>query len=153
MYRHVLHTHTHDFNDLNICYRYDGIYKVVKYYPDVGKSGFRIWKYLLRRDDSSPAPWTKEGKARIASLGLKLIYPDGYLEAMKKVDTGIKKRSIITDDTIYESPPRKKQKAYDLENELNNLIKNDKLNAKLWTECNEALPMGKTAFLEYVSER
>ncbi|XP_050683963.1 E3 ubiquitin-protein ligase UHRF1-like [Leptidea sinapis] len=38
-------------------YRYDGIYKVVKYYPEVGTSGFRVWKYLLRRDDPSPAPW------------------------------------------------------------------------------------------------
>lgn len=37
--------------------RYDGIYKVVKYYPETGKSGFRVWKYLLRRDDPSPAPW------------------------------------------------------------------------------------------------
>ncbi|XP_026824930.1 E3 ubiquitin-protein ligase UHRF1 isoform X2 [Ooceraea biroi] len=136
--------------------RYDGTYKVVKYYPDVGKSGFRVWKYLLRRDDPSPAPWSKQGKARIASLGLKLIYPDGYLEAMKKVDTGVKKRSIPADNNaVYKSPPTKKrkQRAYDLEDELNNVIKNDKLNTKLWAECSEALPMGKAAFLERVSER
>lgn len=41
-------------------YRYDGIYKVVKYYPETGKSGFKVWKYSLRRDDPSPAPWTKD---------------------------------------------------------------------------------------------
>lgn len=53
--------------------RYDGLYKVVKYYPEKGKSGFIVWRYLLRRDDNVPAPWTKEGKLRIASLGLEII--------------------------------------------------------------------------------
>lgn len=42
--------------------RYDGIYKVVKYYPERGKSGFIIWRYLLRRDDPEPAPWQDGGK-------------------------------------------------------------------------------------------
>ena len=31
--------------------RYDGIYKVVKYWPEKGKTGFIVWKYLIRRDD------------------------------------------------------------------------------------------------------
>ncbi|KAF9128393.1 ubiquitin-like with PHD and RING finger domains 2 [Mortierella sp. 14UC] len=39
-------------------YRYDGVYKVVKYWPETGKAGFRIWRYLMRRDDPEPAPWT-----------------------------------------------------------------------------------------------
>ncbi|KAG0280772.1 ubiquitin-like with PHD and RING finger domains 2 [Linnemannia gamsii] len=38
-------------------YRYDGIYKVVKYWPEMGKAGFRIWRYLMRRDDPEAAPW------------------------------------------------------------------------------------------------
>lgn len=38
-------------------FSYDGIYKVVKYYPEKGLSGYRVWKYLLRRDDTNPAPW------------------------------------------------------------------------------------------------
>jgi E3 ubiquitin-protein ligase UHRF1 len=42
--------------------RYDGIYKVVKYYPQKGKSGFVVWRYLLRRDDPNPAPWAKGGR-------------------------------------------------------------------------------------------
>lgn len=42
--------------------RYDGIYKVVKYYPEIGKSGFVVWKYLFRRDDPTPAPWEKGGQ-------------------------------------------------------------------------------------------
>lgn len=52
--------------------RYDGIYKVVKYWPEKGKSGFLVWRYLLRRDDDEPGPWTKEGKDRIKRLGLTM---------------------------------------------------------------------------------
>lgn len=55
--------------------RYDGIYKVVKYYPEKGLSGYRVWKYLLRRDDPTPAPWEPGAKQ------YAIIYPDGYLEA------------------------------------------------------------------------
>ncbi|CAK1547040.1 unnamed protein product [Leptosia nina] len=43
-------------------YRYDGVYKVVKYYPEKGLSGYNVWKYLLRRDDPNPAPWEPEAK-------------------------------------------------------------------------------------------
>lgn len=54
-------------------YRYDGIYKVVKYYPEKGKSGFIIWRYLLRRDDPEPAPWTYEGvESGVVSTQLKI---------------------------------------------------------------------------------
>lgn len=42
--------------------RYDGLYKVVKYYPEKGKSGFLVWRYLLRRDDPAPPPWAKNGQ-------------------------------------------------------------------------------------------
>ncbi|KAJ8260567.1 hypothetical protein COCON_G00162900 [Conger conger] len=62
--------------------RYDGIYKVVKYWPEIGKCGFLVWRYLLRRDDLEPAPWTSEGGERIKKLGLSVQYPPGYLEAM-----------------------------------------------------------------------
>ncbi|XP_072931393.1 E3 ubiquitin-protein ligase UHRF1-like [Epargyreus clarus] len=55
--------------------RYDGIYKVVKYYQEKGLSGYRVWKYLLRRDDPAPAPWESGAKQ------YPIIYPDGYLEA------------------------------------------------------------------------
>ncbi|KAG8455170.1 hypothetical protein GDO86_001387 [Hymenochirus boettgeri] len=52
--------------------RYDGIYKVVKYWPEIGKCGFLVWRYLLRRDDVEPAPWTPEGIERSKKLGLTL---------------------------------------------------------------------------------
>ncbi|KAG5834578.1 E3 ubiquitin-protein ligase UHRF2-like isoform X1 [Anguilla anguilla] len=62
--------------------RYDGIYKVVKYWPEIGKCGFLVWRYLLRRDDLEPAPWTPEGAERTKKLALAVQYPPGYLEAM-----------------------------------------------------------------------
>ncbi|KAJ8415600.1 hypothetical protein AAFF_G00425800 [Aldrovandia affinis] len=72
--------------------RYDGIYKIVKYWPEIGKCGFLVWRYLLRRDDVEPAPWTPEGLERSKKLGLAVQYPEGYLEAManktKKEATG-----------------------------------------------------------------
>lgn len=46
--------------------------QIVKYWPEKGKSGFTVWRYLLRRDDPIPAPWTKEGKKRAEQLGLTM---------------------------------------------------------------------------------
>ncbi|KAI1292328.1 E3 ubiquitin-protein ligase UHRF1 [Halotydeus destructor] len=54
--------------------RYDGIYKVVKYWPQKSDAtGLRVWRYLLRRDDPAHPPWTKEGKLRLKRLGLHQI--------------------------------------------------------------------------------
>ena len=33
--------------------RYDGIYKVKKYWPQKGKSGYIVWRYLLARYPTS----------------------------------------------------------------------------------------------------
>lgn len=53
--------------------RYDGIYKIVKYWPEKGKSGFLVWRYFLQRDDPIPPVWTEEGKKRIQQLGLDQV--------------------------------------------------------------------------------
>ncbi|KAI0244174.1 ubiquitin-like with PHD and RING finger domains 2 [Massospora cicadina] len=45
--------------------RYDGIYKLVRYWKEKIPEGFTIWRYHLRRDDDEPAPWTPEGKQYI----------------------------------------------------------------------------------------
>lgn len=49
-------------------YRYDGLYKVADYWTEKGKSGFNVCRYLLRRDDPAPAPWTAAGKAYIKKM-------------------------------------------------------------------------------------
>lgn len=46
--------------------------QVVKYWPEIGKCGFLVWRYLLRRDDVEPAPWSPEGIERSKKLGLKV---------------------------------------------------------------------------------
>ncbi|XP_046636353.1 E3 ubiquitin-protein ligase UHRF1-like [Daphnia pulicaria] len=39
-------------------YRYDGLYTVEKYWQCVGKSGFKVYKFALRRcPDQPPPPW------------------------------------------------------------------------------------------------
>lgn len=41
-------------------YRYDGEYWVKRYWSEVGRSGFRVWRFRLLRQESSPAPWDIE---------------------------------------------------------------------------------------------
>lgn len=50
----------------------------MRYWPEKGKSGFLVWRYLLRRDDTEPGPWTKEGKDRIKKLGLTMQVCPGW---------------------------------------------------------------------------
>ncbi|XP_062474739.1 E3 ubiquitin-protein ligase UHRF1 isoform X2 [Pezoporus occidentalis] len=151
--------------------RYDGIYKVVKYWPETGKSGFLVWRYLLRRDDEEPAPWTKEGKDRMKKLGLTMQYPEGYLEAVANKDKekenngddefdtpgkGKRKRkSAGGEEKLMTSPagtPKKtKVEPYKLTTQQKSLIKNDEANEKLWNGVLEALKDGPK-FLSKVEE-
>uniref|UniRef100_A0A4W3HPB6 RING-type E3 ubiquitin transferase n=1 Tax=Callorhinchus milii TaxID=7868 RepID=A0A4W3HPB6_CALMI len=147
--------------------RYDGIYKVVKYWPEIGKSGFLVWRYLLRRDDVEPSPWTPEGKDRTKKLGLKIQYPEGYLEAMankekkgKKPDARTTKvDNLGTTPTLFfkltkvavTPPPVKSMKLaqddaegekYQLTSQQQWLIREDCLNKKLWDEALASLMEG-----------
>uniref|UniRef100_A0A8C8APR3 E3 ubiquitin-protein ligase UHRF n=1 Tax=Otus sunia TaxID=257818 RepID=A0A8C8APR3_9STRI len=143
--------------------RYDGIYKVVKYWPETGKSGFLVWRYLLRRDDEEPAPWTKEGKDRMKKLGLTMQYPEGYLEAVANKDK--EKENDGNDE--FDTPGKRKRKRksaglwsrqvdieiepYKLTSQQKSLIKSDEANEKLWNEVLEALKDGPK-FLNKVEE-
>ncbi|XP_076055411.1 E3 ubiquitin-protein ligase UHRF1-like [Oratosquilla oratoria] len=146
--------------------RYDGIYKVVKYWKEKGKSGFSVWRYLLRRDDPTPAPWTKKGKERIAELGLCMQYPDGYLEAMQEKqgsgsdneDSKKRKKNAYSkekeENQIAGGPPKKKKKgSYTIEDDIMAAIEKDNQNAKMWNECLEFVDLGKSQFLSQVEDR
>ncbi|NWS48621.1 UHRF2 ligase, partial [Probosciger aterrimus] len=148
--------------------RYDGIYKVVKYWPEIGKCGFLVWRYLLRRDDVEPAPWTSEGMERSKKLGLSVQYPEGYLEAMasKEKKDKVKKQTVKqeptrqsngnqkrTIDAGIEEPmntPKKamrmgdggKGEAFQLTQEQQWLIREDTMNQKLWDEVLASLKEG-----------
>lgn len=143
--------------------RYDGIYKVVEYYPERGKSGFIVWRYRLRRDDDSPAPWTAEGKRFIKLHGLeKTEVPDGYLEAKeeklepeehesKEQKTKSKKR--LSEAVKHPSSPFKKPKIveFKLDRSLKKLIEQD-VNTKLWDSCSQYLKDGKQKYIAKVAE-
>lgn len=145
--------------------RYDGIYKVVKYYPEKGESGFIVWRFLLRRDDPTPAPWTKEGKKRLESLGLTMIYPDGYEEMMAAKEAKAaaateegkskkRQRKSVLGESSSDSPNTKKAKvaAYKLDKETADRIDEDTINQKLWDTCKEALQEGKMKFLAEIQQ-
>lgn len=139
--------------------RYDGIYKVVKYYPEKGKSGFLVWRYLLHRDDPTPAPWTPEGEKFMAAHGLDtILIPDGYeeVEKAKKESATKKKRSLQSESPgpseTSRPPPKKKLKtiAYELPDNLRKMIADDTKNSKLWETVLAKLSAGKQEFLNEV---
>ncbi|XP_023394361.1 E3 ubiquitin-protein ligase UHRF1 [Pteropus vampyrus] len=161
--------------------RYDGIYKVVRYWPEKGKSGFLVWRYLLRRDDNEPGPWTKEGKDRIKKLGLTMQYPEGYLEALAKKEKEKENRKRAAEeeededeDEDFSSPRKGKRKSkpaggrtgagspgrtpkktkvepYSLTAQQRGLIREDQSNTKLWADLLKALKDGPK-FLSKVEE-
>uniref|UniRef100_A0A672ZAJ5 E3 ubiquitin-protein ligase UHRF n=1 Tax=Sphaeramia orbicularis TaxID=375764 RepID=A0A672ZAJ5_9TELE len=124
--------------------RYDGIYKVVKYWPEIGKCGYLVWRYLLRRDDMEPAPWTPEGLERIKKLGLAVQYPPGYLAAMANKTTSCCV-GLCPESAPAEEPPSKRVKleeAFELSEQQQQLIQEDTANKKLWDEAMEHLREG-----------
>uniref|UniRef100_A0A8C2P7C5 E3 ubiquitin-protein ligase UHRF n=1 Tax=Capra hircus TaxID=9925 RepID=A0A8C2P7C5_CAPHI len=156
--------------------RYDGIYKVVRYWPEKGKSGFLVWRFLLRRDDVEPGPWTKEGKDRIKKLGLTMQYPEGYLEALARKEKENSKQAALDkeeedgeegftsprkgkrksksaggDGSSQGTPKKTKVEPYSLTTQQSSLIKEDKSNMKLWTEILKSLKDGPK-FLSKVEE-
>ncbi|XP_015918962.1 E3 ubiquitin-protein ligase UHRF1 isoform X2 [Parasteatoda tepidariorum] len=135
--------------------RYDGIYKIVKYWQEKGKSGYLVWRYLLRRDDPIPAPWTKAGKKRSLELGLEMQYPEGYLEKNEKEDedgTATKTQGKRKHSDLGSDSTKKKRKtiAYSLSSDVENLIKKDSVNKKIWDECLEVVSEGAQEFLKKV---
>ncbi|XP_050407733.2 E3 ubiquitin-protein ligase UHRF1-like [Patella vulgata] len=138
--------------------RYDGIYKIVKYWPETGKSGFIVWRYLLRRDDQNPAPWTSAGKKKIKSLGLEMKYPDGYLETLKEKEKdkeenqgkGKKRKQSVESPTS--TPKKTKISAYTLPADLQKLVKEDDKNKKIWDEALISSEEGKAKFLQSVED-
>ncbi|KPM08866.1 hemi-methylated DNA binding protein-like protein [Sarcoptes scabiei] len=131
--------------------RYDGIYKVVKYWPEAGTNGHTKWRFLLRRDDPEPAPWTEKGRYRSKKLDLHLQYPQGWCEEFaqkrlwridKKIldqqrqvkrfksNRGELKHSISkysSDSTI------EKLDQFEIPESLRSLIETDLLNRKNWS--------------------
>ncbi|XP_065904342.1 E3 ubiquitin-protein ligase UHRF1-like [Dysidea avara] len=117
--------------------RYDGIYKVVEYWSQKGSSGFLVWKFLLKRDDPSPAPWEKEGQKMAKKLNLVMQYPEGYLEskqaaAAEASGDSTKGKSRKRKSNSAASPAKKARN--ELSRGIKQLIGEDDVNKKIWDE-------------------
>ncbi|TRY62677.1 hypothetical protein TCAL_02058 [Tigriopus californicus] len=161
--------------------RYDGIYKVVKYWPEKGRSGYIVWRYLFRRDDNTPAPWTKEGRALIERNGFTCIYPEGHLEAMAEkakskdlkanpnIRQGTKRTRGNSSDGLDEddfadmtkAKPTlitpaikrfKKTTKYNIDADILSLMALDKRNSKLWDDVKQTELRTKFDFTNKVEE-
>ncbi|KAI9260087.1 PUA-like domain-containing protein [Helicostylum pulchrum] len=105
--------------------RYDGLYKVVRYWPHKDtKSGFIIWKFLLRRDDQESPPWMAQCKQLITKRGLRII----------------------------ESEENMTQKLvrYNIPCHIQRLIKRDAKNKRLWDEIKKVEFWSEYEFLHYL---
>uniref|UniRef100_A0A8C2ZBY7 E3 ubiquitin-protein ligase UHRF n=1 Tax=Cyclopterus lumpus TaxID=8103 RepID=A0A8C2ZBY7_CYCLU len=131
--------------------RYDGIYKVAKYWPAKGKSGFLVWRYLLRRDDEEPAPWTRDGKERIKKLGLTMQVEMIIQPTLYQSDFIFSLNADTSKTPPGKTPKKSKVEVYKLTQEQKSLIKNDKPNKKVWDEAMESLSLGPK-FLNKVEE-
>lgn len=115
--------------------RYDGIYKLVKYWPEKGQSGFLVWRYMLRRDDTAPAPWTKAGIEMSKKLGLEIVYPEGYQENKENGPAKKKrKRSSVAEPLSEVTISPNKRSNNEIEPGLKKKIQEDKGNARMWEE-------------------
>ena len=154
--------------------RYDGIYKVVKYWPQKGQAGFIVWRYLFRRDDPAPAPWTSEGKKRIEEGGWgEMQYPENYLEAQaqklkekaakleaegedkengKESKRGKKRKSSSELEPLKTKQIKVAEAKYKISSDLVQAMKADKLNAKMWKEVLGQKFTTKKEMVDFVEE-
>ncbi|KAJ2723393.1 hypothetical protein GGI07_002668 [Coemansia sp. Benny D115] len=135
--------------------RYDGIYRIVKYWREKGVSGFYVWRYLFRRDDPEPAPWTEEGRANIERLGLVMYKSDdeGEGDDTKGKAASTKRATAEGVEAASASKRSKAQVTYVPAPELAEMIRLDKENSRLWTEVMAGTYTSESAFLENLSER
>jgi len=135
--------------------RYDGLYKVVKYWQEKGASGHIVYRYLLRRDDPEPAPWTPEGIKRSEDLGLTCVYPDGYGEkAAEQLANKENKRLASKLNVNNDLHPVKKSpaKKFKISSDISDLISEDSKNSIKWTELMKNEFKNQKAFIDEIVE-
>ncbi|KAI9139384.1 hypothetical protein BKA69DRAFT_1085969 [Paraphysoderma sedebokerense] len=108
------------FFKMEKCYRYDGIYKLVKYYPEKGQDGYILWRYVFRRDDDEPAPWTEEGKKYVQLNGMTMIDPDRELRRLARARKERKGVKLVGSQSLTSSTSSKKRKRSKVEDDDEN---------------------------------
>lgn len=123
--------------------RYDGIYRVVKYWSEIEpKSRFRFWRFHLKRDDPSPSPWTERGRYHAKKFGLDTpIYPDGWCLEMAgkrhlKIDYKYLSKKRITKNKKSKAitVEQKTEPEFSIPNNILSMIESDLIHHKQWTE-------------------
>ncbi len=104
--------------------RYDGIYKVVDYWFEKGKSGFKVIRYRMRRDDPEPAPWTSAGRALAQRL-----YEEGC-EKYPKLDKSDKQTKAGNSDKTESGGESENENENGKEEEEENQPEEEKKNKK-----------------------
>ena len=143
---------------------------MVKYWPQKGKAGFIVWRYVLRRDDPAPAPWTKEGKKRIEEGGwADMQYPENYLENQAKKlaekaakleeeggdkpkGKGKKRKNSEEADSEQIKPKKVAVAKYKINADIQAAIKKDALNVKLWQQVMDKEMKTRKDLVEAVEE-
>jgi len=110
-------------------YRYDGIYKVVKYWQQKSDAhGFKVYRYLLRRDDAEKAPWEKGAKKfRMIKKEVDESKAKKRKADSENIDPQANKKIKPEDKDIVES--------YEVDADTLALIAKDEKNAQLWKDC------------------
>ena len=134
---------------------------MVKYWPEKGKKGFIVWRYLFRRDDPSPAPWTEQGKRRMEEQGISLVYPAGYLEHRAQLEKEKKRKSgeeeegdeEDEEDEDTSAPAKKKAKTiYSISAEWKEMLQKDEQNVKIWKDVEAKEAANKKELTDYIEE-
>lgn len=106
-------------------YRYDGLYTVEKCWPCTGLSGFRVYKYVLKRvQDQPPPPW-KEVEVIGGTSSDKenedpcLIDENGNIISKKNMKLIVENSTLENEGTVNEDFDDEKKKAAEpkIENE------------------------------------
>ncbi|RUS31121.1 hypothetical protein BC938DRAFT_478422 [Jimgerdemannia flammicorona] len=93
-------------------------------------SGHLVWRFLMRRDDPDPAPWTVEGKRRIAELGLRMVFPN--------------------DDDKGKGKGKVKAKCYEIPADVVTMMRQDAKDERVWEDVMEQKFWSEYEFLHYV---
>ena len=74
-------------------FRYDGEHKVVNYFKVKSQRWFNVWRYVLRRDDTTPALWTSQGRKMAKEKDYTRVYSENYVPPASKVKGGKKRKA------------------------------------------------------------
>ncbi|KAJ1832845.1 hypothetical protein LPJ73_007960, partial [Coemansia sp. RSA 2703] len=129
--------------------RYDGLYRIVKYWRQKGVSGHYVWRYLFRRDDPEPAPWTPEGREHIERLGI-VMYESDTEEHDGGNKKGKKRAGSDNEDSL--ALKRVQNRIYVPSVELRQMMALDKENSRLWDKMAEGTYKTESAYLDALCE-